>query len=504
MLDRTNLGDLVPRGAPDHPIFIDLRDPAAPRRWTTGAFDQAANAVARGLLRRGFKPGDRIAIIAENRAEFLVAYFGTMRAGLVSAPVNFKLPRETVAYVFEDAGLKAAFVDRARRDLVPEGVPVFDFDDGSFDALLDPGPFDAVVPAADQIAKVLYTSGSTGRPKGVPLPHAGQLWALSKYYVAGSGDDEGGPQDVTLIVAPTYHKNGLFFSMVAVSNGMTIVSLPRFEARRYLEAAAAHRCTVLSGIPTMFALIARERDLLASLDLGAVRMVTIGSAPLTDALLAQVKSIFPRAVVLNGYGTTEAGPCAFGPHPLGLERPPLALGYPFGDIAWRLVDGPTPNEGAFEIKTPALMPGYLNLPDKTAERIRDGWYATGDVMRHDEQGFFYFVGRVDDMFVCGGENVYPGEVEKLLERCPGVAQASVVPVPDEIKGQIPVAFVVRIPGSAVTDATIREFALAHGPAYAHPRLVLFRDVIPVASTHKVDRRALIDEATRAVRDTGRR
>ena len=500
MLDRQNLGDIVPREFPDHPIFIDLRDPATPRRWTTAAFDQAANAVARGLLKRGFKPGDRIAVISENRAEYLIAYFGTMRAGLVTAPVNFKLPKETVSYIFQDAGLKGAFVDRARREFVPEGVPVFDFDDGSYDALLDPGPFDAVVPALDQLAKVLYTSGSTGRPKGVPLPHAGQLWALTKFF---SGTAEG-RNDTTLVVAPTYHKNGLFFSMMAISNQMAIVSLPKFDARRYLETAAEQRCTVLTGIPTMFALIARERDLLESLDLTEVRLVTIGSAPLTDALLAQVKSNFPKAQVLNGYGTTEAGPCAFGAHPKSLEWPPLALGFPYPDIEWRLVNGPSAHEGEFEIKTPALMPGYLNLPEKTAERMRDGWYATGDVMRHDENGFFYFVGRADDMFICGGENVYPGEVEKLLERCPGVAQASVVPVPDEIKGQIPVAFAVRAPGTNVTGQAVKEYAQANGPAYAHPRLVVFVPSIPVASTHKVDRRALIEQATKAVRETGRR
>jgi acyl-CoA synthetase (AMP-forming)/AMP-acid ligase II len=124
-------------------------------------------------------------------------------------------------------------------------------------------------------------------------------------------------------------------------------------------------------------------------------------------------------------------------------------------------------------------------------------------MRHDADGFFYFVGRVDDMFVCGGENIFPGEVEKLLERMDGVAQASVVPVPDEIKGQIPVAFVVRSKGAAVDEAAIREHALAHGPAYAHPRAVLFLDHIPVAGTHKIDRRQLIEDATREVRARGR-
>jgi acyl-CoA synthetase (AMP-forming)/AMP-acid ligase II len=248
----------------------------------------------------------------------------------------------------------------------------------------------------------------------------------------------------------------------------------------------------------MFALIARERDLIAKLDFSAVRLVTIGSAPLTEALLERVGEMFPTAEVTNGYGTTEAGPCAFGVHPAGLPRPPLALGYPFPDIEWRLVDG------VLELKTPALMPGYLNLPKATAERLRDGWYSTGDIMRHDENGFFFFVGRADDMFVCGGENVYPGEVEKLLERHPVVTQASVVPVPDEIKGQIPVAFVVPARGVAFEPDDVKAFALANGPAYAHPRLVIAVDEIPVAGTHKVDRRLLIDRATELVRATGRR
>ena len=149
------------------------------------------------------------------------------------------------------------------------------------------------------------------------------------------------------------------------------------------------------------------------------------------------------------------------------------------------------------------MTGYLNLPEVTAARLVDGWYDSGDVMRRDADGFYYFVGRADDMFVCGGENVYPGEVERLLERCPGVAQAAVVPVPDEIKGAIPVAFVVRSPGSTADTESVKAFALREGPAFAHPRFIIFRDVIPVASTHKVDRAALVADAAQLSRAAGR-
>ncbi len=498
----TNLGAIVRPELPDREALIDLRDPAAPRAWTAAELDAGMNAVARGMLKQGYVRGDRVAILSDNRAEFLLAYAGLMRAGLVPVPINHRLARDTIRFILEDAAVRAVIADGVRGELVPEGYDHWRLDDGGgrpFAELLDPGPFAAVRPGPDELAKILYTSGSTGRPKGVPLSHRGQLWALGHYLTPGPE----GLAERTPIVAPTYHKNGLFFSMVALANGFAIISLPRFEARTYLEAVARYRCTLLSGIPTMFALMARERALLERLDLTGVRTITIGSAPLTDALIDKVRALFPNATVTNGYGTTEAGPSVFGGHPDGRPRPPLSLGYPFADIRWRLAGGDRSDEGVLELQTPALMAGYLNLPRVTSERIRDGWYDTGDVMRHDAEGFFYFVGRADDMFVSGGENVYPGEVEKLVERCPGVAQAAVVPVPDEIKGQIPVAFVVPATGHDLTEELVRQFALAEGPAFSHPRFVIFKERLPLAGTHKIDRTALLEEARATARARGR-
>jgi long-chain acyl-CoA synthetase len=282
-----------------------------------------------------------------------------------------------------------------------------------------------------------------------------------------------------------------------------VASLPRFDARTYLRTVAEQRCTILSGIPTMFALMVRERELIAQIDLSCVREVSIGSAPLTDALLSQIEKLFPKAQVSNGFGTTEAGPSVFGPHPSGLPAPPLSLGYPRSSISWRLVDGPTESQGVLALRTPALMRGYLNLPRVTAEKVRDGWYLTGDIMRHDENGFFFFVGRADDMFVCGGENIYPGEVEKLLEHHPDVAQALVVPAPDDIKGQIPVAFIVPRAGKHPSAEAIKQYALENGPAYAHPRFVEFRDHLPLSGTHKIDRASLVKEAERLSQAAGR-
>lgn len=483
-----NLGEIARwHGVNERQTIIDLR--AGESRCTAPQLHENAAALARGLIRRGFHAGERFAIVAENSVEYLVAYLGVMQAGLSVVPINVRLPRDTIHFILRDSESVGTFTDAACRDLVPPGYPRFDLHGEGVDSLrslLAPaGP----VGRTPRIAQILYTSGSTGRPKGVPLSHSGQLWAVGVHAAAGPS-----PEARSLIVAPLYHMNGLFNVSVALANQAQIILLPRFDARLYLEAVARYRCTQLSGIPTMFAMMAREYHRSDAVQLASVQRITIGSAPLTQALIERVQRMFPNAGIRNGYGTTEAGPSIFGDHPHGLTRPPLALGYPIADAQCRLTDGPSAEEGVLEVRTPALLDGYLNLPQATAERLRDGWYVTGDLMRRDSDGFYYFLGRADDMFVCGGENVYPAEVERMLERHPDVLQAAVVAVPDEIKGHIPIAFVVPANGAALSPTELKAFSLREGPAYSHPRAFVVVDDLPIAGTHKIDKRPLLERA----------
>lgn len=494
-----NLGDLGDRTAdPDKTAIIDLLDEEQPREWTYAEVNGRADAVARGLLVRGFRHGERIAILSANRAEYLIAYLGIMRAGLVAVPVNFRLPPETIALVCRDADCRFAFCDAERVALCPPGLPRAEFGaagPGGFDALLDHGPFEPVRPQRGEIAMFLYTSGSTGRPKGVPLTHSGQIWVTD---IRGRHlpDVE---RHRFLVAAPLYHMNALAISKWAIARHATIVMLPQFRAASYIRAIERHRVTWLTSVPTMIALVAQERDLVAASDLSSVEVVGMGSAPASQGLFRQIHAIFPQARVSYGYGTTEAGAAVFGRHPAGLPTPDGSVGYPLDDVAWRLVDGANTaaREGVLEMWSPALMPGYHNLPEKTAEVITpEGYYRTGDIFRRDENGFFWFVGRADDMFVCSGENIWPGEVEKMLETHPGIAQAAVVPVPDEIRGQKPVAFIVPAPGATLSEQDVKDYALANAPAYQHPRRVAFVGSLPLASTNKIDRKALAEEAKR--------
>jgi long-chain acyl-CoA synthetase len=486
-----NLGALFdPELGGDNLALIDCRDWDAPRHYSHREIDDLGNACARGLVQRGLVKGDAVAILSANRAEFLVAFLGILRAGMIAVPISYKFPGELIDYVLTDCSVKYMICDGQRRGAFGADLPVTDFDGPdaeSFSALLDPGPFETVRPGADDVAMVLYTSGSSGRPKGVPLTQKGHLWALN-------GRMGGAPvtHHRMLIAAPMYHMNALCTCLFGHLASTSTVLLPEFNARRYLEAIERFKCTWITSVPTMLAMSFMEEDLLETLDLSSVSIVRMGSAPVSPKLWARVQEVFPGADIMNGYGTTEAGPRVLGPSP-GKPMPPMSAGFQVPGADLKLIDksGDEAEEGVLWQRCPANTTGYLNLPEKSAEVITpDGWYNSGDVFRRDKDGAYFFVGRADDMFVCGGENIYPGEVESVLVKYQGVEQTCVVSVPDDIKGEKPIAFVVRSFGSTVNEDEIKQHALANAPAYQHPRMVIFVDEFPLAGPGKIDRKGL--------------
>lgn len=487
----TNLGDLIDRTIDlDRPAIIDLRVPATPRTWSHREIDRLAGGIARHLTGLGLARGTRVALVSANRAEYAAAFFGIMRAGFVATVVNVKLARDTVDFIMEDAGIAFAFADEPGTRLLPPGMPHLAFDDpgpAGFSATIVPAAFETVPMAEGEIGQMLYTSGSTGRPKGVPLSHSGQLWALATRTAKLVAADR------YIIAQPLFHMNGLFSLKTVFATNASVVLMPGFDTRPYIEALSRHAVTAVMAVPTMFARIVKEEVLVRSLPF-RLKRIGLGSAPITLALIERIAALFPQATIGLGYGTTEAGPAVFGPHPDGLPTPPLSLGYPLAGAEVRWASDPEADSGVLLMRNPAVMAGYQNLPETTAKALSDGWYDSGDVMRRDAEGFYFFVGRADDMFVCSGENIYPAEVERLLERHPDVQQAAVVPLPDEERGQMPVAFVVTREDRALTAAAIKAFTLANGPAYQHPRRIELLPELPWAGTNKVDRKALIERA----------
>ena len=483
---------------PDKPAIIDLFG-GQERVVAYSDLNSRMDRVAAALTARGLKPGDRMILCVGNRVEFVEVMFGAMRAGIVPVPINTRLGPDVLGYITENSGAVGAVVEPASNDFISAiadeaglGVRIAidgaagDWEDYEAAMASAEPTFEPPALEEDHLSFLPYTSGSTGRPKGVPLTHAGQLWWIRAY----ARHWPPSPDARNLVAVPLYHKNAMAGAVKPrLYTGGSFVLMPSFEPRAFLEAVAKYRCTNIGGVPTVFTMLLQEKDLLESLDFSALEAAVVGSAPVHEELEKQMAEAF-GVTVGQSYGLTEGGPVMIGPPTDGRPVPNGSCGvaWPEGEV--KLVDSEG-NEhesyGELWVRNPGVSPGYYNLPEVNAERYKDGYLRTGDLFSRDSDGFFYFRGRTDDMFNCGGENVYPKEVENLLLTHPDVVDACVVPVEHATKGEAPVALVVLRDGIDVGEDDLKRFCLDNGPAFAHPRRVLMTDELPLTGAAKVDR-----------------
>lgn len=484
---------------PDKTALIDLSG-EAPREITHAALDERMSRVAAALTGLGLRAGDRLLIAMGNRAEFIEAFFGAMRAGIVPLPLNTKFGAEVIAYVIADAGCAAALVEPAcnphvvalaeKAGLRPRlaiDAPAGWQDYEAALAAADPAGFVPPAIAPGQLAFTPYTSGSTGRPKGVMLTHSGLLWAIrstQRFFPTA-------PEDRALVASPLFHKNAMRVSIKpSLHAGASAVILRAFEPSAFLEALARYQCTHTGGVPAMYRMALEQKDLLARLEFPRLKSLAMGSAVVGRDLMDAVERTFGVAAT-ESYGLTEAG----GPLRAPIDGRPVPLGscgVPAPEWEAKLVDdkGRESDVGELWVRAPSVMTGYINRPDLTRERLIDGWLRTGDVLRRDADGFYYFQGRTDDMFSCGGENIYPKEVELMLVSHPAVLDAAVFAAPHAVKGLAPSALVVLRKGKSTSEEDLKRHCLEAGPAYAHPRHVFFVDALPASTTGKLDRKAV--------------
>jgi long-chain acyl-CoA synthetase len=486
-------------------------DPARPlahlgdRSWSYAEVNDLSSRVAAGLHECGLKPGDAVAVQLPNVPEFLFAYFGILKAGLVMVPLNPLLTAPEVAYhlgdsdtrvlvtfdQFADSALSgAAQVSGVLSYVVTAGEPPAGA--RAFAELYEAVGTREIHPTApDDTAVRLYTSGTTGRPKGAELTHF-QLFMNCTTSGALFGMT---PDDTCLSVLPLFHVFGLSSVLnVTVRYGGGLVLVPRFEPHSVLDSIEQHRCTVFAGVPTMYvALSHAETD---GRDLSSLRAAISGGASIAGEVIRAFETKYPAVVILEGYGLSETASTATF-NVSADQRKVLSIGKPIWGVDVRVVDPdghelPPGDEhvGEIVVRGHNVMKGYYGRPEATAHAIRSGWLHTGDLGYYDNDGYFFIVDRLKDLIIRGGYNVYPREIEEILYEHPDVVEAAVVGRPDTRLGEEVHAYVVRAATSGLSAADLVAYCRERLADYKYPREIHVVNDLPKGPTGKILKREL--------------
>jgi len=493
------------RLSPERTAIVDV---ATGQRLTYREMNQRAAVCARTwLYGLGLKPGERIGILSGNRVEFIEAYFAAAKSGVVLVPLGTRLTPAELAMIVEDCGLSALVFEREYEETVRQLADLTEtgrlvaLDDTDLTAaatmrdLASPvigGDFVPAVCQPEDPCCLLYTSGTTGRPKGVIIPHRMVAWNAYNTVVCWQLTED----DISPIFTPLYHAGGLgaFLAPILLAGG-TIVLHRGFDPTEVWRVIEAERCTVVLGVPTIWKILADAPEF-ENADLGAVRCFFSGGAPLPRHLVDVYRE---RGVVLRqGYGLTEVGVNCFAMTDEEAWSRAGSIGRPLMFTEARVMDAdgkelPPDEVGELCFRGPHVSAGYWNNPQATAEsRDKDGWFHTGDMACRDADGFFYIAGRAKDMFISGGVNVYPAEVENLLLQHSGLVDAAVVGVPHETWGEVGVAFVVPAGDPPVTGDELTVFLDSHLARYKVPKDYVFVDQLPRTPYGKVVKGELLE------------
>jgi malonyl-CoA/methylmalonyl-CoA synthetase len=472
-----------------------LRVPDGPT-WSYRELDARAARMVGALAELGVEVGNRVLVQVDKSPDAVALYLACLRSGAVFLPLN-------TAYTPAEVGF---FVDDSRPSLVvARPGTLSDLDtvirtlgtdsDGTFaDATDAADPITTIVPrAADDLAAMLYTSGTTGRSKGAMLTHANlESNAMALYDIWGFGR-----HDVLLHTLPVFHVHGLFVALhCAMLGGNEIIFLPRFD----VDAVIAHLpgATVMMGVPTQYVRLLGDARFTAD-TCSHIRLFTSGSAPMTEAVHAEFTARTGLRI-LERYGMTEAGMITSNPY--DGDRIPGTVGYALPGVDLRVADDdgrpfPPGETGVVEIRSPGLFAGYWGLPEKTAAEFRaEGWFVTGDVGSVDAEGRLTLEGRAGDMIISGGYNIYPKEIELLIDAVAGIAESAVIGVEHADLGEAAVAIVVPTGTDADHDALAATIAAALDgdlARFKHPKRYLFVDRLPRNAMSKVQKSALRTE-----------
>jgi fatty-acyl-CoA synthase len=467
------------------------------RAVTWSDFDTFTTQVANGLLAAGLKTEDRVGYLGKNSDLYFQLLFGSAKAKTAMVGINWRLAPPEVEYIVNDAAIRVLFVEEEFFGLIGqirehlETVEVFVAMSGhghdweAYEEWRDAqSKDDPMLPAdPEEVCVQLYTSGTTGRPKGAQLTHRA-------FVVQREADEKAGEwnswneRDVIMIPMPVFHVGGTGWGFQGFYNGATQVILGQADPGQIIDTIQQHRVTKVFVVPAVLQFML-QHEKAKTADFSHVRVVLYGASPIPEEVLVKALDTF-KCPFVQLYGMTEtAGSVTYLPPDVHVPGSPKlkSCGLPFDGVEINIVDGegnvqPPGEVGEIVVKSPAIMKGYWNLPEATAEAVRDGWYYSGDAGYKDEDGFIYVYDRVKDMIVSGGENIYPAEVESALFKHPAVADAAVIGVPSDRWGEEVKAVVVKEKGDHLTEQELIDFVRTQIAGYKTPKSVDFVDSLP--------------------------
>ncbi|MDX6475852.1 MAG: fatty-acyl-CoA synthase, partial [Gaiellaceae bacterium] len=441
------------------------------RRWTYAELDARSDELASGLTH-----GARVSTLCGNSGEHVALMFGCAKAGAILHPISWRLAPAEVAYQLDDAEPDVFLVGEEHRKL---GAAARDLAGAAPRETLEPGSESAPGsgPRDDDPLFLIYTSGTTGKPKGALLTHANCFWTNLSFDLATGIR----PDDVILQVLPQFHCGGWNVqSILGWWKGATVAIEPGFDAAYVLELIEREGVTTMMGVPANYLFMSQEPRF-GSADLSSLRLAVVGGAPMPEALL-QVWAERGVAIV-QGYGLTEAAPNVLCLAPEDATRKAGYAGKPYPYVTCDLSE-----EGELLVRGPNVFAGYWRNEEATANAFHDGWLLTGDIAERDDEGNYRIRGRLKEMVVSGGENVYPAEVEAVLHEHPAVVDVAVVGAPDDRWGEVCVAFVVL--ASPVAEDDLRRHCFDRLARFKVPKSFHVVDELPRNSLGKIQKSEL--------------
>ncbi len=500
--------DFLQRRAQLTPGRLAVRDTITGQDITYAAWNTQANRTANFLRDLDVQPGDRVAVCATNSMAYLDIWMACGKIGAVLQNLNWRLTPLELKGLIRDAApvvlvYSGEFVDAVNqlrptlssvRHFVALEAPAHPGDPVFFDRDTQPATLTAPRPDLhwDSPWVICYTGGTTGLPKGAILSHGNMTWNSINTVMSWGLDQN----DAAILNSPLFHTGGLnVFTLPLIHAGGTNILCAGFDADQVFDLINAGGVTLFFGVPTMF-VVMQQHPRWPDADFSRLKLVISGGAPCPMPVFER---FWDKGVDFKtGYGLTEAGPNTFWLPAADVQRKPGAVGFPLMHVDVKVV-GATGDlceagePGELLIQGPHVTPGYWNNPEATAEAIRDGWLHTGDLATRDADGCYTIVGRLKDMIISGGENVYPAEVESVMYRHPAIKEAALIGIPDDKWGEVGRAIVVKEPGHSLDADDLTVFLRERLARYKVPKSVVFVEALPKTGAGKIDKKALVDQ-----------